>query len=417
MGTYTVLVLILLSGVIYYGWRSHVLFNSRKDARAEKEQIAFLLENLHDGLIEYNEHMSVVRMNRSAESLIGVKASDISGRKITIEDAKNEAISTLAKVTYPILGDPESIEKIGDAKNSKIKAEVHNVSVTTPRQAKYKVMTVPKIDDKTDTPEGYIKIVRDITKEDLISHSKSDLVAVVAHQLRTPLSGMRWILAALKSGDYGTPTEAQAKLLERGLAANKDMSKLIDDVLDLSKIEEARFEYSFKEDDYVEMVKQTIKNVRDKANTKQITLATDLPANPVKGIFDSTRLQMVVNNLLDNAISYTPEKSSISVKILDEQSKVTIEVRDGGIGIPKENQEKIFNKFFRAPNAQKVKTHGTGLGLFLAKTIVDGHGGKIWFESEEGKGTTFFIEIPKNPESADLAKPEKNTSPDRVYGF
>jgi len=413
---YILTLIILILTALFYGVRYYRLDKVKAQAWQERDQVSFLLENLNDGLIEYNKDFSIVRMNKSAEFLTGVSATEIVGKKVSMEDAEIPKLSALVRVSYPVFGEEGTQEKTELKTNNSVSIESHDVAVEYPQKRKFRVFTVSKIDSKSNDSTGFIKIFRDITKEDIISHSKSDLVAVAAHQIRTPLAGIKWVLSALMEGDYGNINDEQKKIIKRGLATNNDLVKLVDDILDVSKIEEAKFDYNFTKSNIIELLQTGIDYLRDKAATRNIALITDFPAVSLEVTLDAERLRMVIVNLIDNAITYSKEGGTVSITVKDLVDKVSVSVKDSGIGIPEKYQKRIFSKFFRATNAKQVKTHGTGLGLFLSKTVIEAHGGMINFKSNESDGTTFTFEIPKIPPEQTLAQPKK-PDPEKVYGL
>ncbi|MBI3273784.1 MAG: HAMP domain-containing protein [Candidatus Colwellbacteria bacterium] len=229
-----------------------------------------------------------------------------------------------------------------------------------------------------------------------LDQAKTQFVSVAAHQLRTPLSVSKWTYEMLLSGDYGSLNKEQREVLERGNLTNEQMIELVSDLLDVARIESGKLEFVFKLIDLFEILTE-IKNLyTQKAQEKQIIFDLQIPekgTTKVKG--DATRLGMVVQNLLDNAFKFTPRGGRITLGFESKDDMVEFRVSDTGIGIPKKEIPRLFTKFFRGRNVLAMDTRGTGLGLYIASSIVHNHKGKIWVESEEGKGSTFFFTIPK----------------------
>ena len=395
---YTIVLIVLFLLAIFFGYKSLRATHRIKSVTRQCEEVSFLLENVNDGIIEYDSSYKVLRINKRAEILIGVKAHDIVGKKVEL-GADHSKATTLTRITYPSFGDNEEhIEAPDGGSGQNLTIDTYEVITDSPAKRKYKIFTVPKTSADSNKPIGIIKIVRDITREDIISHSKSDLVAVAAHQLRSPLANAKWIFGALLDGDYGTLTDKQKELLTQGALTNEGLVKIVDDILDLSKIEAASFDYTLTKQNIVTFIRDTVKSLEAKARAANVALLTDLaelPPEKVEFTFDAIRMRMVLINLIDNAISYSRLGSSVAISLKTRDGQAEISVRDLGIGIPKDAQAKLFSKFYRAENAKKTKTHGTGLGLFLAKTIVESHGGSISYITEENKGTTFTITLPR----------------------
>ncbi|MFC1625269.1 sensor histidine kinase [Patescibacteria group bacterium] len=232
-------------------------------------------------------------------------------------------------------------------------------------------------------------------RELLVAKLKTEFISIAAHQLRTPLSSVKWILKMALDGDMGALSIEQSKFFKQGYTANERMIHLVNDLLDVSRMEEGRFGFEFSEADFHEFVIGIVNSFGGLATIKNIKLSYHLPNNPIILVFDEARLGMALSNLVDNAIHYTNSNGQISVSVVEKKNFIEVSVKDTGIGIPEKQKHRAFSKFFRADNVVKMQTEGTGLGLYLTKNIIEKHGGKIWFESEEGKGTTFYFTLPR----------------------
>ena len=221
---------------------------------------------------------------------------------------------------------------------------------------------------------------------------KSQFVSISAHQLRTPLSAIKWALALLK--EENLPFEEKKEIIEKLSESTERMIKLVNDLLNVSRIEEGRFLYKPKKEDLREIVKTIFNQEKEVAQKKNITFNLFLPKEPCFSLIDKEKISLAVQNLIENAIHYTPPGGKVEVFLEKKDKKLVFKVKDTGIGIPEEEQKRIFEKFFRGSNALKIETSGSGLGLFITKNIVEAHKGKIWFESKVGKGTTFYFSLP-----------------------
>ncbi len=226
---------------------------------------------------------------------------------------------------------------------------------------------------------------------------KSEFVSVAAHQLRTPLTGIRWSLMSLANGEMGPLNEDQKTMVRNGLTAAESAITLINDLLDIARIEGGRFDYTFKVAPLAKTLETAVARLRQRARRKGVTLRAEKMPEDICMHYDPDRLEMALENAIDNAVKYTEPHGEVRVTFARKGDKVVVSVRDTGIGIPKEEQHRLFSKFFRAPNAQLMQTSGTGLGLYLMKKIVEGHGGEVAIESEEGKGTTVIFTFPTVP--------------------
>jgi len=232
-------------------------------------------------------------------------------------------------------------------------------------------------------------------RDETISAMKSEFITVAAHQLRTPLSAVKWTMKLILDGDVGAIPDEQRIVLAKGYEANERMIALVGDLLNVARIEEGKFGYVFAKDDIVALVKKIVGEFMLKSAEREIRLVFEKPEfESLMIIMDQGRIEMALNNLIENAIKYSLPKGFVAVILKKEGDYVIISVSDTGVGIPKEAHYGIFHKFFRAPNVVRLQTEGSGLGLFMVKNIIERHGGKISFTSEENKGTTFTFTLP-----------------------
>ncbi|TSC80329.1 MAG: integral membrane sensor signal transduction histidine kinase [Parcubacteria group bacterium Gr01-1014_29] len=228
-----------------------------------------------------------------------------------------------------------------------------------------------------------------------LSQIKSQFVTVAAHQLRTPLSAMKWILRLMLDGDMGELTDKQSEFLQQGYQTNERMIRLVNDFLDISRIEEGRFGFHFKKIRIIDIIQKAIKEWLPQAELIGVTLVFEstAPAD-LELIADEDRIYMVMENILDNAIRYNHKDGDVLVSAAITGDVLEVRITDTGIGVPLDEQEKLFSRFYRASNAIRQQTEGSGLGLFITKNIIGRHGGTIRFMTTENKGTTVFFTLP-----------------------
>lgn len=233
-----------------------------------------------------------------------------------------------------------------------------------------------------------------------ISRVKSQFVSVAAHQLRTPLSAMKWTLRLILDGDMGELTPKQREFLTQGYQTNERMIRLVNDFLDISRIEEGRFGFQFSRVRIADIAQKAVTDASLQSQAAQVSveLASQVKAD-LTCIADEERLLTAMANLLDNAIRYNHPGGVVTVTVTEENGVIEVRIADTGIGIPKDEQAKIFARFYRASNALRHQTEGSGLGLYIVQNIIRRHGGDISFESEEGKGTTVLFTIPVQGDS------------------
>lgn len=224
---------------------------------------------------------------------------------------------------------------------------------------------------------------------------KSDFISVAAHQLRTPLSGVKWVLKLLLDGDLGVVNTEQKGMLKRGFETNEKMIQLVNDLLNVSRIENGKFGYNFEKNDFVKLISMLIENTELLSRERNIAVILEnRVGDSLEFLFDSEKLLIALQNLVDNAVKYTLPGGRVTIAVERQGDYVQVKVSDTGVGIPKADLPKLFSKFFRAANVIHLQTDGSGLGLFIVKSIILRHGGQIWVDSVEGKGTVFTVVIP-----------------------
>lgn len=234
-----------------------------------------------------------------------------------------------------------------------------------------------------------------------LDRMKSEFLSVAAHQLRTPLSAMKWTIEALLGSNLDPE---QRSLALKGNESNTRMIRLVDDMLAVTRIEAGKVRYAFVPLHPEDVIDSIVLDFISQARVNDLTISFDKSATPLPYMYaDPERMRDILGNLIENALRYTPSGGTITIGAAQEGDFVKISVSDSGIGIPPEQQGHIFNKFFRADNAVRVQTDGSGLGLFIVKAQVERHGGHIWFESPPGKGTTFSFTIPLYKEDGPAA--------------
>ena len=238
-------------------------------------------------------------------------------------------------------------------------------------------------------------VIRGIQQMVTVSKMRAEFISIASHQLKAPLSGLRWSCDILASPKTGPLNQKQTQFISDVEENITRMIKLVNDLLDVSRIDSGRMLMNIETVDMKKIAEEVMKdlNVFAKANNTDIFLEADGDLAPVKT--DGMRMRMVMQNFIDNAVKYIGDKKGeIRIIIRNEGDKVYCGVRDNGIGISKEDQKKIFDKFFRAKEVTRKQTIGTGLGLYIAKAAVESSGGVIGFDSEVGKGTEFWFKLP-----------------------
>lgn len=226
------------------------------------------------------------------------------------------------------------------------------------------------------------------------SKLKSEFINIVSHQLRSPLSNLKWTTEVLSSGDFGELNQKQKEYFKI-LQENSDrMGELINDLLMASRIEGGGLPLNKVGFSLTNLTEEIINELKVLAEASNVTVSFKPPESLPQAFGDVRMVKVVVENLLDNAVRYIKEKGDVYINLKNSGSKLLFEIRDTGVGIPKEDQKSIFQKFFRSQNVLKYQTQGSGLGLHITKSIIEKSGGKIWFKSKENKGSTFWFTLP-----------------------
>ncbi len=224
---------------------------------------------------------------------------------------------------------------------------------------------------------------------------KTDFVSVATHQLRTPLSAIKWTLSMLLNGDAGAITDKQRELLQKANDSNDRMVALLKEILFSDQVESNTIALEHATSTFPELPQDMIFELQPVAAKRAITLLFEHPsASYARVLLDPKLMRAVLQNLLENAIKYSKDGGTVTLRIAADTCKVVITVTDTGIGIPLDSQKNVFTRFFRAENAVRLVSDGSGLGLFIVESILERNKGTIRFESKENVGTTFTVELP-----------------------
>lgn len=250
-----------------------------------------------------------------------------------------------------------------------------------------------KVDKATkDLRQSNTQLETALAELKTLDQAKSEFISIASHQLRTPISIIRGYISMILDGDFGPIPDEQRTMLGKTQTGVKQLVNIVEDILNASRIEQGRLVITPEPFDIVEAAKTVTNELNQKASRKGLDLSFESKETAIIVNADKNKLFEVMMNLVDNALNYTKE-GSVSVKLEDLNDRILFSVKDTGIGIPEDSKDKIFRRFSRLDNAKKVRPDGTGIGLYIAKTIVDAHKGKIWFESTAGVGTTFQFEL------------------------
>ncbi len=224
--------------------------------------------------------------------------------------------------------------------------------------------------------------------------AKDEFVSLASHQLRTPLTSVKGYISMVLEGDAGKITKMQRQLLSEAFTSSERMVHLINDFLNVSRVQTGKFMIEKRPIDLGKVVKQEVKALQTSAEARDLRFKLIIPTQQITVAGDESKIRQVVMNFIDNALYYSHPNTEITVSLKVFPNDVRFEVTDHGIGVPAKQQSKLFGKFFRADNARTQRPDGTGVGLYLSKMVIDGHDGKIIFSSKEGQGSTFGFSLP-----------------------
>lgn len=348
------------------------------------------VENAHDAIAIIDSVGNIVHANDAWYTLIGI-AKDSAPKKFFTpfkEHTSTQHIHQLEKALR------EATPFMSDT--------LHGVRPDEKKAYTAEISLSPVVEEGKTL--FFAVIAGDVTERKEIDRAKTEFVSLASHQLRTPLSAIRWYTEMLKEGMGGTITSTQKSYLEEVYRANLRMIELVNSLLNVSRIDMGTVQSEPEKITIPPVVKSVLGELRPQITEKKLSVreiyAPDLPEQ----WFDPKQMRMIFQNLISNAVKYTPEGGRVEVTVRPEGKHVFFSVSDSGIGIPKEQQPQIFNKLFRADNAREIDTTGTGLGLYIIKSIIEKEGGSLRFESEPGTGTTFYGILPIRKE-----KPSEDT--------
>ncbi len=346
---------------------------------------AALLGSIGEGIVVTDRNGLVELINYQAEQMVGWKNEEVIGKKwyevAPLVDEKGNLIPGERRATQKVLITGKAV--VSDS-NFYVRRD----------GSKFQVGTTAAPVNLNGKTVGVIAVFRDITHEKEVDKAKTEFVSLASHQLRTPLSAIKWYAEMLTNGDAGALNNEQAEFVKCMYQSNERMIELVNSLLNISRIESGRIRIDPVPTDLGELVNQLIGELQPKIAAKKHKLVVSVHPELPKVKVDPKMIRQVYMNLLTNSIKYTPENGTISVFISRKDDEIVSQVSDNGCGIPKADAARVFDKFYRGENAQKVDTDGTGLGLYLVKAIIESSKGKIWYESEENKGTTFWFSIP-----------------------
>jgi PAS domain S-box-containing protein len=372
--------------------KQKAILNVLEDVREEKEKAArekekddAVLYSIGDGVFVVDKDKKIVMFNKAASEISGYSPEYAVGRRY----------DDVLRFIYELNGKKNDKFIRRAFKTGKIQEMLNHSLLVTKRGRKIAVSnSAAPLKDKNENVTGCVIVFRDVTKEREIDKAKSEFVSLASHQLRTPLTSIGLYSEMLLKEEVGKLSKDQKKYLKEISKGNYRMVELVNALLNVSRLDAGIFDINAEPVDIKNILSSVFEDMSDEIKKKNLKLTKRCTKNIGKINLDQKLMRIIFQNLISNAVKYTPKKGKIGINIKKQNDDILIVVSDTGYGIPKYQQSKIFTKMFRADNIISKDTTGTGLGLYIVKSIVDKSGGKIWFESEENKGSIFYVSFP-----------------------
>jgi PAS domain S-box-containing protein len=366
------------------------LKRAHKLVLSEKERIEKIIHHMAEGLVVVDSSGQIMLMNPAAERLLNVNKQEVQGKPLR-EKIKDEHLLTFTKNLVP--------DKDGSL--------TKEIELLSPDESTKRVLRTSSavVENQEGQTVGMVMVLNDITRQREIEKLKSDFVANVSHELRTPLVVIQQSLSILTNEITDKLNEDQKRFLSNSQNNLERLRNLISDLLDMASIEAGKFKLKLGLFDINEVASGTVTFLDKWAKGKGIILEAQLLPSKTEMQIDKDRVIQAITNLVGNAIKFTPNGGKITLALSERAADdyfkypaIQVSVEDSGCGIEAKDLERIFNKFERVSSGQLAEVPGTGLGLTITKEIVEAHKGKIWVESEAGKGSTFTFLLPRNLE-------------------
>lgn len=359
------------------------LLQRENSLKKDKQETEVLIQSLTDGVVALDNNNTIIMFNKTAERITGLTADAVYGKNVDMVLHFYEDRTLVPFSSYSSQSE-EYVHRLRDKGLTMSNDKGERITVS--------IATAPIL--YNDKKTGYIIAFHDTSKEHELEEMKLDFVSMAAHELRTPLTAIRGYASLLQIESTKDLSEAGKQMISRLVASSENLGNLIDNLLSVSRIERNTFAVDAKPADLTGTIKSVIDNIRQQAETKKQKLTLTMPNELPIVMADAFRIGQVLLNLVANAVNYNPEGGQIDVVAEKKDGYLQVTVADKGHGIPKEALSRLFTKFFRVSGALEQGSKGTGLGLYISKSIIEMHHGKIWVESEEEKGAKFTFVLP-----------------------
>lgn len=364
-----------------------------RDRAKDLEKFQLAVAGASDHVMITDPNGYILYANKAAERMTGYSVDEMLGHHAGQLWGGHMKKSFYEDMWRTIKAEKKTFKgELQNVRKSIFKAEIMNQRKSG--EAYVAEATISPILDEHGDVMFFVGVERDVTKAKEIDRMKSEFISVASHQLRTPLSTAGWYTEMLLTGDAGPTTPDQHRFLQEIARANQRSITLINSLLSVSRLDTGKMLAQPKSTNVPTVARTIIRSLLPLAERNRVTVQTSFDLRVPNLLIDPEILGLVLQNLLSNAIKYSRENGFVRLEAVLQGPNVLLRVIDNGLGIPQNVQERIFTKFFRANNARKKDPDGTGLGLYIVKSAAELAGGTVRFESEEGKGTAFFVTIP-----------------------
>lgn len=379
--------LVLFFGVVVMVFYSNLrALNLEQKSSSAAKQLNAVIDNMDEGVVIYNPKFQIIKLNPSAERILGVRKQDVLGKTVSPEHMRYAPWKILVQVIFPSLAPIiNQLSSDGWPQITELETNDPNLKLT---------VTLNRFIDENNEVVSFIKIIKDKTREDQLIKTKNDFITTAAHQLRTPVTAMSWGFEQL---DEINQENSEAKsITEEGKSLAARSLKIINDLLSVIQIEEGKFGYKMAPMDIAGLIRKIVDEAKPTAKEYDIAVKAVLPEEEVIITADSDRIISAFSALIENSIMYNNigGESVISLIKSENKSFVKISISDTGIGISEEELNKIFEKFYRGEKSAQISPNGSGLGLYIAKNIIEAHKGKIEVSSTINRGTVVNVWLP-----------------------
>jgi two-component system, NtrC family, sensor histidine kinase KinB len=345
---------------------------------AEQQQMQAIMQYMADGLMLVDSHGTIMTCNSTLAVMLGMHEGQIIGQNIHSPNLSANLANVTASTTY----------------RARTGVLAKEVTIDVPRPRTLQVFSTVVV-DKYKNPVGEVRVVHDVTRERELDQLKDDFFSTISHELRTPLFSIQGF-AQLMLEEKNLDSETQHEFLSTIQRQAIQLSQMVNNLLDLSKFDEGKLVFEKKPVSMANLINQTVLKLQGFAHQRKVRVTTQLPPSLPMIQGDAQRLEQVLTNLIGNAIKFSETEEKVTITASISATELQVQVKDNGVGIPSEALERIFSRYYQVDDKSERSAMGTGLGLNIAKKVVEGHGGRIWAESAAGQGSTFCFTLPVN---------------------